>query len=429
MNRFVFAALGSACFALLLPVRSNAEQDRAPQGPGPHAHSPRPDLPDVVTLDRALALLRERSPRQRALAARVAVAATERVAASAYPNPSLSYGGLALAHGAQVAPQWQHQIVVEQPVLLSGQRDARRSVADLGVNTARAEAATELAERAHAVRAAFFKLLTNQERVRVLEENLADLSRIEEIVRGRQQAGESSVYDVTRIELETGALRLEIASARTDVADAAGQLATELGFPGWQPRARGELTPNELPPSLEQLWAKAQRRPAVAAARAREASARGGLDLARRERQPVPSLALGTLLTQQEGSASVYLGLSVPLPVFDYGRGALARAGAEVTAEARALEATLAESRAELERAQLVLLQRRETLRQVEEHLVGKLPTLRALAEQSYLGGGSGILDLLDALRSLREIRLVHLERLESVKVAETDLITAAALE
>jgi outer membrane protein, heavy metal efflux system len=388
------------------------------------------ELPESLTLARALELLRDESPYARAEQARVDVVATERVAAGIYPNPSLSYGGLALAHGANTGTEWQHQIVVEQPLLLFGQRKAREDVADLGVRAEQARVSASLADRALEVRQAFATLVASQERVSVLEDSVAELSRLEQIVRGRQEAGDQSEYDVARIELETTTLRVELRNAQTDVEDASGRLASLLGFPGWRPRAEGNLEPRELPTGLEQLWGTARsQRPSIAAARAQEASARGGLTLARRERLPVPAVALGTLLTQQEDSVSVFFGLSIPLPVFDRGQGAIERATVEMRAEAHAVEAELAETRADLERAQAVYVRQRETLRNIEQEMVDRIPALRRMAEESYRGGSADILDLLDSFRSVKEIRLTHLAQREAVKLAEASLIAVAGLE
>jgi outer membrane protein, heavy metal efflux system len=390
----------------------------------------RPELPEAVTLDRALQLLQEESPMARAARARVEVAVAERIRARVYPNPTLSYGGLALARGADIGPVGQHQIVIEQPILFFGQVGARKEFADLNVRAEHQGVRADLADRALLVRQAFVALLARQERVRVLEESMSDLERIEEIVRGRHKAGDRSIYDVSRLELEVTALRVELRNARTSVEDASGGLAALLGFPGWRPRASGELEPAAIATSVDRLWDTAQgQRPSIQAARARVAFARGGLLLARRERLPVPAIALGTLLTQNESSQSVFIGLSLPLPIFDRGQGDIASARAEINAQTRVLDMELAETRAELDRARTVFVEQRETLREVESQMLERIPNFRRMAEDSYRGGSSGILDLLDALRSVKAIRLAHLEQQEAVKLAEATLISVVGLD
>ena len=386
--------------------------------------------PQQLTLDTALLLLRDQSPRSRAEQARVAVAEAERSGARVWPNPSLSYSGLRLANGANTGAAWQHQITLEQPLLLFGQAGARSQAAELEVRAERARVAADLAERALVTRQGFYALLARQERARALEQSLSELQGLEKIVRGRQAAGDRSVYDVSRLELETHTLETELRVARTEVEDASGKLAALLGFPGWRPQAQGDFETRELTTDLDRLWQSAQRqRPDIAAAQAAEAKARAALTLARRESLPVPSLAVGTLVTRDVNSLSVIFGASLPLPLFDRGQGPIARAHAAIELEGRGVTARLAETRAELERAQAVYLQERETVRKIESEQVEQIPVLERMAQQSYQGGGSGVLELLDAFRSVREIRLTYLERREALKQAEQALIVSAALE
>ncbi|WP_338869253.1 TolC family protein [Myxococcus stipitatus] len=386
--------------------------------------------PEVITVEEALRLLAEKSPWLATERARVEVAAAERVTAGMLPNPSLSYGGQRLVSGANTGSLSQHQLVVEQPLLLFGQRGVRRDLADLNVRAEQARVGATFAERALSVRAAFADLLASQEELRILEASQADLSHVEKVVQGRASAGDTSRYDVERIELETRALSVEAQNARTGIEDAAGRLAALLGVPNWRPRAQGELRPSGPIPTLEHLWEEAQqRRPSLVAVRERQAAARGGLVLARRERLPVPSLAAGAVLTREENSVSVSFGLSLPLPLFDRNQGAISRASAEVEAESRALDAEVAEARAELTRAYAVLEGRSGSLSSLEKDVVERLPTVRRMAEDGYREGRGSILELLDAFRSLKDFRLLHLRQLQSVRLAEDSVLFAAGMD
>ena len=388
------------------------------------------ELPEEVTLAAVVALLRDQSPRSRAEQARIAVAEGERLGAGVWQNPSLSYGGVALAQGTNTGSAWQHQFTLEQPLLIFGQTSARSSAAELGVRAERAQVAADLGERALAARQGFYTLVARQERVKALQESLTELQGLEKIVRGRQAAGDRSVYDVTRLALETSTLDTELSIARTEVADASGRLAAVLGFPGWHPRAQGELGARELPTDFDQLWSVAQRqRPSIAAAQAAESRARAGLTVARRDWLPVPSLALGTLVTRDANSVAVTFGASVPLPVFDHGQGPVARASADIDLQSRRVAAELAETRAELERARAVYLAERDTVAKIEHDQVAQIPVLERMAQQSYQGGGTSVLELLDAFRSVKEIRVTYLERQEALKLAEETLIASAGLE
>src|SRR4051812_48878080 len=98
-------------------------------------------LPARVTIDDVLRLLDERSPRTLADRAAVGVVAADRIAAHTLPNPSISYGGVHLVSGLSTGAVTQHQLVLEQPLLLFGQRGARIDAADLNMRAEQARIA------------------------------------------------------------------------------------------------------------------------------------------------------------------------------------------------------------------------------------------------------------------------------------------------
>jgi outer membrane protein, heavy metal efflux system len=274
-------------------------------------------------------------------------------------------------------------------------------------------------------------LLSRQQQLAVVHDSLTDLQRVEGVVRGRAEAGERSEYDVARIETETERVHVEMMNAEADVDDAAGQLATLLGFPGWSPRATGNLDPNEgVPTDADTLWATAQqRRPSLVAIRQQQAAARGGLFLAQRERLPIPAFSAGTQMTHEVAGTSTFFGFSMPLALFDRNQGAIAKATAQIRAQDLAFEAELAEARADIERATVVLAKRREALTELEGHVVQRVPMLRRMSEDAYREGGADILELLDAMRSVKDIEIAHVQQLESAKLAEEVVVAAAGLD
>ena len=387
-------------------------------------------LPTRVTLVQVLQLLDSRSPRTLAERATVPVVEADRITANTLPNPSISYSGLRLVQGLSTGAVTQHQFSAEQPLLVSGQRRARRDLADLNVSAERARAASAIADRRLEVRQAFVSLLARQEELRLLQQSRADLTRVEGVVRGRAEAGDRSRYDVLRVETEGRMLDVEVRNATTDVDDASGHLAALMGFPGWQPAAEGGLEPGATPTDGTVLWAAAQkRRPALVAAQRREDAAIGGITLASRERLPVPVLSGGAVKTRDVAGTSAFFGVSLPLPFFDRGRGPIARATAEADAEKKAVEAEAAEARADIERARATFVSRRQTLSAVESDVMQRVPGLRQMAEDAYREGRGDILELLDASRSLKDIQLMHVKQLEITRLAEEDVIAAAGLD
>jgi cobalt-zinc-cadmium efflux system outer membrane protein len=387
-------------------------------------------LPANVTLDEVLQLLERRSPRTAADRASIPVVQADRITAQTLPNPTLSYGGVRLVSGLSTGAVTQHQMVFEQPLLLFHQRQARADAAAGNVAAEEARVAETIAGRRLTVRQTFMSLLSRQEQLRVVQESLANLERVEQVVRGRAAAGDRSQYEVLRIETETESLRVQAMNAATDVDDVSGQLAALLGLPGWSPRAVGVLEVGTVSTDTEVLWTTAERRrPSITAIRQQQAAARGGLFLARRERLPVPALSGGAQTTRDVTGTSAFVGFSIPLPFFDHNQGAVAKAAAQIDAADLQLQAGLGEARAEIERAATVLRKRREALQSLESSVMGRIPTLRRMAEDAYREGSADILELLDANRSLKDFQLAHVQQLEAVKLAEETVIGAAGLD
>jgi cobalt-zinc-cadmium efflux system outer membrane protein len=388
-----------------------------------------PALPAAVSLEEVLKLLDERSPRTAAERASIAVTAADRITAQTLPNPTLSYGGVHLVSGLSTGAVTQQQVILEQPLLLFHQRQARLDAADINVKAEEARVEEVLAGRRVTVRQTFASLLSRQEQLRVVQESLTNLERVQQLVRARAAAGDRSQYEVLRVETETESLRVQAMNAATDVDDVSGQLAALLGLPGWTPRAVGVLEPGTVSTDVEELWATAERRrPSLVALRQQEAAARGGLFLARRERLPVPALSGGAQTTRDVNGTSAIVGLSIPLPFTDHNQGAVARATAQIDAADLLIKAGLGEARAEIERAATVLKNRRVALRAFDGAVSQRVPTLRRMAEDAYREGSADILELLDANRSLRDFQLARVQQLEAVKLAEEMVIGAAGL-
>jgi cobalt-zinc-cadmium efflux system outer membrane protein len=170
----------------------------------------------------------------------------------------------------------------------------------------------------------------------------------------------------------------------------------------------------------------AEMRAAVESAPASLRDAHSALD---RERLPIPAFSAGTQMTHEVTGTSTFFGFSMPLPLFDRNQGAIAKATAQIRADDLALEAELAEARADIERATTVLAKRREALTELEGRVVQRVPMLRRMSEDAYREGGADILELLDAMRSVKDIEIADVQQLESATLAEEVVVAAAALD
>lgn len=389
-------------------------------------------LPNEVTIRELLLIVREKSPRYALASSQIEAAQAEVVAADVLPNPKVSYGRYDQAGGrrnTQFDGPSQQNITVEVPLLLAGQRGARKDAAERRVEVTEADVEAEYNRLIRETWRLFVQLLAGQQRVASLEEANRELERLQAIITGKENAGTASRYDVMRITQEVQSLKARLENAHTDNASVVGELGALLGFPDWKPQAKGALAPIGVTADVNTLWLQAEHNnPALESARRETIAADSGLERARRERWPVPSLMLGTAFTDQPYGNATYAGVSMDLPIFDRGQGGMARASTEKHAALLKWELLLSATRQELERAAEVLARRRATLAEFEHNVLAPLPTLKQMAEDAYRLGKTGLLELLDSSRSSTEIKLNHLELVIGEIEAELDALMASGL-
>jgi cobalt-zinc-cadmium efflux system outer membrane protein len=383
------------------------------------------ELPrESIALPQIFELLKDKSPRYKAYQSNVDVAKAEIVSARLLPNPVLNLAILYLNAGFNQNGVATYYANVTLPLLLAGQRRMRVKTANTGVKAAEADLAVDYHELAHEARELFVELQAEQARLAVLDEALADLAKLKELMVARRKSGVQTDYDVFRIDIEASAWQARRAELEGELQDTAGHLGVVLGLPGWNPAAEGELALVGVRGDAKQLWPEVERtQPSVVAATRTEAYAAKTIDLAGRERWPVPSVTVGTVAIQNYYSISTQFGITVPLPVFDFGQGMIARAKANRARAKREKEAAVAESEAELERALRQLKHHKHVLEKFDSQVVGKMAGLQTMSEDAFRAGEAEVIDLLDSTRTRFEVKLTRIDLLESAAQAEVDVL------
>ncbi|HKU43007.1 MAG TPA: TolC family protein [Polyangiales bacterium] len=387
-----------------------------------------PQLPEAVAWSDVVRLVHEKSPRLRAIQSQTAVAEAGVGVAGVLPNPSLSYTGYGrVGHGDQYGTQ--HEIGVEVPLWLAGQRGARVRSAERRAELARAEAATSETELEASALRAWLGLLDAQTRVATLEQAQREVASLAETVHARVAAGAQSAYDAARVDLESAELATRLATEHAEAQEQSAAFAEALGIPGWHPRAVGTLSPLGLDPNFAALWrAAAQKLPQLVAAEHADAVAASDLELARAERWPALTVSAGTLLTTDQGSTALMLGVSAPIPLLDFGGAAMDQArAAQASANAEHHSAELA-AKARLEAAVAGLRNKRAALTTYEQQVGARLPGLRDMAKSAYESGRANVLELLDSFRTGIDVALERSELTRDVLDAELDVLGAAGL-
>jgi cobalt-zinc-cadmium efflux system outer membrane protein len=392
----------------------------------PSVHAQGEPLPGSVSWQALLALIQARSPRLVALRSQGKVADAETRVAGVLPNPSLDYTGFGrLSHANNYGTQ--HQIGIEQPILIAGQRGAHVEAAKRRAEAVRAEIAVSESDLEREALHAWAELLATQERLAELTRAHTDVDAVSHTVHERVAAGAEAQYDASRVELESAQLDARVASAAAEVKSSSAELAQTLGLPAWQPQAQGEFAPIGVGGDFEQLWHDAQRKlPLLRAGERRTFAAQSEIEVARAERWGIPSVNGGTFLTTDQGSTSIFLGFSFPLPLFNFGGAALDRAAAGLAAAEADRDADRARAEAALKGALVTLAARRAALDTYDRGVANRLPGLREMAETAYRSGSASLLELLDSVRSAIEVRLARIEIVGQVLQAEFDVLLAA---
>ena len=392
-----------------------------------------PAVPDVVDLPAVLRLARDVSPRLAIERQRVAGAEANRITAGAYPNPTVNYGRYRPGGGRATLFDGtrQEETTVELPLLIAGQRSARVEKAERDIDAARARVASGGSSLAAEAGSAFVALLAAQEKAAVLAMANEELVRLRDIVAGRETSGMASRYDVIRLQIELGGFRAKLEDAKADIADRAGNLAALLGLPKWRPRATGDLLPLALgADAFGNPRDRAGSSPASITAMREEAAAQSGIEVARRERWPVPSISAGRAWTSEPYGAANFLGLSVEIPLLDSRRGQLAKAESEAITATLRRELAVAEVAANLERLASMITARQAALQNFQEEASARLPVLKQMAEDAYRFGRSSIFELLDSTRSRFELHQTRIDLVASLVDAQLRfLATSGELE
>ncbi|HVY64618.1 MAG TPA: TolC family protein [Gammaproteobacteria bacterium] len=386
-----------------------------------------PTPPAETSWTDVLRLAREATPRLALERASVSLAAADRRTAGELPNPSLNLGrekptggGATLFDGDKL-----DTVGLEMPLHAPGLRSARIRAADQTLMAARNHAQAHVNTLAADAGEAFIELLLAQREVDVLTGAQQELKKLHDVVEARQQNGVSSQYDLLRLDVEIASWRGRLHEAQTDVIDRQAQLATLLGFSGWQPVATGDLRAlaEQLKPD-DGVFDVATH-PAMVAAAAEQASAESRVTLAERERLPEISLDVDKSRTTAPFGASRHVGVSVEVPIMNRRQGSLDHARAEADAAAQERRLTEAELSTDIARSAQVATHRLQVLEQFDGQVAKRLPELKDMAEVAYRVGNTPMVELLDAARTRYEAQLEQ-AKLEA-ELAEARLDVAQA--
>ncbi|MFO7542747.1 MAG: TolC family protein [Thiobacillus sp.] len=355
----------------------------------------------------------------------VRAAEADALAASQFPNPTLSYSREHVGGSPNTVEQtW----MLGQTFDVSGRRGLHREAASRRLAAVTAGNASRQLEMAAEIRRSFHEVLFRQETIRATSAWAQRFVRIEGVVTKLARAGEASGYDRRRLARERLTADARLAAERAELDRALAHLMALTGT-SEAPVLKGELLPPSPPPVDVALPGLDQRPDLQALSRRAEAADLEGR-AAKSGGIPDVTVGIGPKFVDN-GSIrenGVALSLSVPLPVFDRQQAGQQRAAAEAM-QVRA-EYRLARSRAEGELRGLYRQAEglRATAADYRSRAVAASPELLRIAESAYQGGESSLLELLDAYRGALEAETTALEFEQRARDAriEYDLLTGS---
>jgi len=426
MKKLIAAVLAAGSCASIAQAQAQAQQ-APPSAETSMAAQPLP----AFTLDQAVLAAGGAAPSNAAAAAGIEAAQAGHSIAGLRPNPTFQ-GQVENAVGSgsyRGVRSAETTVGVAIPIELGGKRSARVAVATAQVSRAELQAAIAAADIRVQVTQLYVESVAAERRLTTAR----DQARIAaEVLRGagvRVQAGRASPLeqqraDVARINAEANVERL------TRLAEAAKtNLVRRIGRPIDGPLDAGLLDRLPAPTFGPVAPQRADGTLALAAADADLAIADAGIQLARANR--VPDINVGPALRRLEATndtAGVFA-ISIPIPVFNNGRAAIAQATAERTrAEAvrrvTALDVEQAITDAEAEAANAAT-----SARAAAGPALAAAQEAARIARIGYREGKFGQLDLLDAERTLAETRVAAIDALANYQNARARLerLTAPA--
>lgn len=410
MNRLFAAAMAA------LVCASSAQANPPPSG--------EPDA--VLTLPRALELAGAQSPLLEAAEADSRAADTARVVAGLRPNPTLTaelenFGASGAYRGTRSA---EATASLGIPIELGGKRAARLALADVRIARATLSSAAAGADLRLDVTEAYAVAVATTQRLATAHDEARIAADGARAARIRVEAGRASPLEAQRADLARINADAAVGQAERAASVARGALERLIG-----PMPDAPLDARWFQRIPASTAAQARGSLLLAAADADVAAADAGVRLAQSQRMPDLTLGAGLRRLADSDSNAALVSLSVPVPLFQNGRAALA--GARAERQAADARRRLAELRLQqqITAADAALADAAAAAATASGPALAAAEEAARIARIGYANGKFSQLDLLEAERSLSETRARATDALLATHLASAQLerLTARA--
>jgi len=388
---------------------------------------------EPVSLLQVLDSVAARYPSLEAARARIRAARGSRRAGGTLGNPMLMYQVENQPLPGRAGPPMDREIMLTATLPLEPlyQRWSRVSGANAEIRAAEADAQADRQRIELDATRAFYRMARAQVALAAARDLTAWLDSVVVYNRTRAKEGVAAEADLIRSELERDRAEADATMQEADLARARADLSVFLGDEPELFRVTAFHAPLALP-DVPLMSRAGSARPDIRAARERVAAAGAGVTTERTGLIRQLGLTVGTKRTS--GTTSLIAGVSMPFPLFDQNRGAIARAAAEREAATFDLATQERIGRAEIvgasESARLLTDRARVLAGSAPgQGYLARADEARRIALGAYREGAVPLIQVIDAARAWGEAQLVYYQILYAQHESVVQLLVAEGVD
>ena len=334
------------------------------------------------------------------------------------PNPELAYS-LEDTRSKTRTQSWQLNL----PVELGGKRAARTKAAEKTREQAQAQLAELQATVRANVAAAYFDVLTAQERLVLARDSAALAKSSTDTVSKRVAAGKVSPVEESKARVAEAGVRVELAQAASEQRNALSRLFALLGridAPYTVLEGKAENLPSV--PSLADLQPLISSAPGVVLARIEVDRRKALTALEQSKRVPDVTVSVGMQRSNETQRNVLLFGVSVPLPIFDRNQGNLLEA-LKLEDKARdELQAASVRLHSEVAQGQERLSTITAEVQSLQQEVLPGAKSAYDAATIGFENGKFNFLEVLDAQRTYFTAKSQYLKALGEAHRAAADI-------
>lgn len=418
-GRKIKLAAGAA--AIWLSASGGAFSQGLPPGPAVGERAPQSAAAaaaEPLSLAKAIELALEGNPEVAAAKRQWEATEGQVLQGRSRPNPELAYS-LEDTRSKTRTQSWQLNL----PVELGGKRAARTKAAEKTREQAQAQLAELQATVRANVAAAYFDVLTAQERLVLARDSAALAKSSTDTVSKRVAAGKVSPVEESKARVAEAGVRVELAQAASEQRNALSRLFALLGridAPYTVLEGKAENLPSV--PSLADLQPLISSAPGVVLARIEVDRRKALTALEQSKRVPDVTVSVGMQHSNETQRNVLLFGVSVPLPVFDRNQGNLLEA-LKLEDKARdELQAASVRLHSEVAQGQERLSTITAEVQSLQQDVLPGAKSAYDAATIGFENGKFNFLEVLDAQRTYFTAKSQYLKALGEAHRAAADI-------